>query len=117
MNIEIPKHEEHNIFNALGSLKSLHCFPLNIDVNYNLKYRMNHMLHKCLTSGIEDKYGYWSKRNLVVPFHEILVNHESQLNTSVDVFRYFANHNLRSPKPLYFQTWKIFYLLKTFITL
>ena len=35
-----------NIFIVLGALKSLLCFPLDIDVNDILNYRTNYLLRK-----------------------------------------------------------------------
>ena len=36
-----------NIFIVMGALKSLFCFPLDIDVNDILNYRMNYLLRNC----------------------------------------------------------------------
>ena len=43
------------MFIVPGGLKSLLCFPLDIDVNNILNYRKNYLLRKCSKKAIANK--------------------------------------------------------------
>ena len=49
------RNNNDNIFIVLGAMKSLLCFPLNIDVNDNLNYRTKYLLRKCRKKAIANK--------------------------------------------------------------
>ena len=54
-NIKKSKNKHINTFIAL---KSLPCFPLDIDFNDNFNYRTNCLLRKCRKKAIAKKYHY-----------------------------------------------------------
>ena len=78
-----------NIFIVLGALKSLFCFPLDIDINDILNYRMNYLLRKCRKKAIPNKQDCLNTRLLIVTFHLIAKNYDSELKTQVRFIRYF----------------------------
>ena len=78
-----------NIFIVLGALKSLFCFPLDIDINYILKYRTNYLRRKCRKKAIANKQDFLSTLLLIVAFHEITIKYESELKTQFAFVRYF----------------------------
>ena len=49
------RNNNDNIFILQGALKSLFCFPLDIDVNENLNYRTKYLLRKCRKKAIANK--------------------------------------------------------------
>ena len=63
-----------DIFFVLDALKSLLCFPLDIDVNDNLNYRTNYLLRKCRKKVNANKLDCLRTRILIVTFHEIAIN-------------------------------------------
>ena len=77
------------IFIVLGALKSLFCFPLDIDVNDILNCRTNYLLRKCRKKAIASKNDSLNTRLLIVTFHEIAIKYESDLKNSVRFIRYF----------------------------
>ena len=78
-----------NIFIALGPLKSLLCFSLNIDVNEILNCCTNYLLRKCRKKAIVNKEDRLNTRHLIVTFHEIAIKYGSDLKNSVRPIRYF----------------------------
>ena len=50
-----PRDKYGNIFIVLGALKSLLCFPLDINVNDIVNYCTNYLLRKCHKKAIANK--------------------------------------------------------------
>ena len=67
---------------VLGALKSLFCFPLDIDLNDILKYCTNYLLRKCRKKAMANKQGCFCTRFLIVTFHEIAIKYGSDLKLS-----------------------------------
>ena len=106
-----------NIFIVLCPLKSLLYFHLDIDVNDILNYRTNYLLCKCRKKAIANKQDSLITRLLIVTFHEIAINYESELKTQLVLLDISTNHIVGLPRFLRFRFCQMIYLLKTFIML
>ena len=67
------KNNNGNIFIVMGALKSLLCFPLDIEVNDILNYRTNYLLRKYHKKAIANKQDFLSTLLLVLTFDEIAI--------------------------------------------
>ena len=99
-----------NIFIVLGALKSLLCFPLDIDVHDILNYRTNYLLRKSRKKAIVNKQDCLSTRLLIVKFHKIVIKYESELETQLVLSEISTKHNVRSPRSLHFKFCQMIYL-------
>ena len=106
-----------NIFIVLGALKSLLCFPLDIDINDILNCRTNYLLHKCRKKAIANKQDCLSTRLLIVTFHETAIKYESDLKTQLVFLDISNNHNVGSPRSFHFKFYQMIDLFKKFIML
>ena len=111
------RNNNGNIFTVLGALKSLPCFPLDVDVNDILNYLTDDLLRKCRKKAITNKQDCLSTRLLIVAFHEVSIKYESQLKTHMTLLDISTNHNVGSPRSLHFKFSQIIYLFKAFIML
>ena len=101
-----------NIFIVLGMLKSLLCFPLDVDVNDILKYRINYLLRKRCKKAIANKKDCLNTRFLIATFHEITIKYVSHLKTQLVLLDVSTNHNVGSPRSLQLKFCQMIYLLK-----
>ena len=83
----ITKNNYNNIFIVLGALKSLACFPLDINVNRNSWFKTNQVLCKFCKQEISNKQDCWSKCIVILKFYEITIICDSQLRTQL-IFQY-----------------------------
>ena len=96
-------------------LKSLLCFPLDIDVNDNLNYRTKYLLRKCRKKTIANKQDCLSTHVLIVTFYEIAINYEPELNILLFLINISMNRNMGFLRYFHFKCCQIIYLFKTFI--
>ena len=123
--VDLPKSQKYKntrnnyskTFIVLGALKSLLCFPLDIDINDILNYRTNYLLRKCRKKAIANKYDCLSTRLLIVTFHEIIIKYESELETQLVLSDISTNHKVGLPRFLQFKFCQMVYLFKTFTML
>ena len=106
-----------NIFIALGALKSLLCFPSDIDANDILNYHTNYLLRKCRKKTIANKQDCLSTRILVATFHKTALKYESDLKFQLVLLDVSTKHNVGLPRFLHFKFCQMIYLFKTFIML
>ena len=99
-----------NIFIVLGALKSLLCFPLNIDVHDILDYCTNYLLRKSHKKAIVNKQDCLSTRLLIVKFHKIVIKYESELETQLVLSEISTKHNVRLPRSFHFKFCQMIYL-------
>ena len=104
-----------HIFIVLDALKSLLCFPLGIDANDTLNYRIKYSLRKCCKKVITNKQDYLSTRVLILTFRETAINYQPELKTQLVLLDISTTHNLESSWSLCFKFCQMIYLLKTFI--
>ena len=105
-----PRNNYSHIFIVLDALKSLLCFPLGINVNEPLNYRMKYSLRKCCKKVITNKQDYLSTHVLILTFHEI-----AELKNQLVLLDISTTHNLESPWSLRFKFYQMIYLFKKFI--
>ena len=110
-----PRNNYSHIFIVLDALKSLLCFPLGINVNEPLNYRMKYSLRKCCKKVITNKQDYLSTCVLILTFHETAINYQPELKTQLVLLDISTTHNLESSWSLRFKFCQMIYLLKTFI--
>ena len=87
-----------NIFVVLGALKSLRCFPLDIDVNDILNHCTNYLLSNCHKKAIANEQGCLSTHILIGTFHEIAIKDQSDLQTQLVLLDISSNHNVERRK-------------------
>ena len=87
------RNNYRNIFVALGALKSLHSFPLHIDVNDILNYPTNYILRKSRKKAIQ---GCLRKHLLIVTFHEVAIKYELEVKPQLVLLDISTNHNVKS---------------------
>ena len=98
----------------MGALKSLFCFPLDIDINDILNCRTNYLLRKCRKKAIANKLDYFNTRLLIVTFHEIAIKYGPELKTEFILLDISTCHNVGLPRSLHLkfcQMFFFFYLL------
>ena len=115
-NTKNTRNNYSNFFIVLGALKSLLCFPLDIDVNDILNQSTN-LLRKWRKKVIASKQDCLSTRLLIITFHEIAIKYESELKTQLVLWDISTNHNVGSPRSLHFKFCQMIYLFRTFIML
>ena len=111
------RNNQSNIFIVLGALKSLLCFPLDIDVNDILNCRTNYFLRKFHKKAIANRQDYFNTCLLIVTFHEIAIKYESELKTQFLLLDISTNHNVGLPRSLHLKFCQMIYLFMTFIIL
>ena len=109
------RNNNDNIFIVLGALKSLLCFPLDIDVNDDLNYRTKYLLRKCRKKKtITNKQDCLSTHVLIVTFYEIAINYEPELNILLFLTNISMNRNMGFLRSFHFKFYQIIYLFKRF---
>ena len=109
--VDLPKSQKYKstrnnyskIFIVLGALKSLLCFPLDIDIKDILNYRTNYLLCKCRKKAIANIQDCLSTRLLIVTVHEIVIMSQSQkLSWFYQIFLRIIRWDCRDPFNLNF---------------